>query len=706
MAVIGKIRERIWLLIPLIAVALVGFLFMTDFSSFGGGAGGASQINVGSVNGEPISYTEYERRVQQSINNYQTSVNASMSDEDRLRIREQAWDQYVQEIVSKEEYDKLGLTVPKSEMLSLLTSENAHPSVKNTAAFKDPETGAFSAAKVKEYLVSLNSPDVPEAQAAQMKAQWVNFEGFIKDNQLSNKYNTLVQKAVYVPQWYAQATHEADNKQANIEYVHIPYTDIADEEVAVSDGEISTYLRNNSTRFQQEANRSMDYVMFPIKPSVADSNAAKQFVAEKVNDFRSSKDDAEFIKLFSETPFNGAFTTTAQLVSNQKNQILSTPVGSTYGPYYEAGSYKVAKVLAKQAVPDSVNVRHILRNSTSQSLEAAKATIDSIKNVIRNGDGDFAELAKTLSEDTGSGAKGGELGWNTAGKFVPEFNNAVFYEGNTGDLMTVKTQFGWHLIEIVEKSATSDAVKVAYLTRKVEASSNTRDDIFAEASRFASQNRTDANFRDAAQQAGYTIKSATGITQNAYKIPGIDGTVDRVVNWLNKNNTGTVSNAFELDNNFLVSIVTAVNSAGMRSVEDARGEIESELKKEKKAAKVAEQLAGSTDLNAIAGQFSKEVKTAQNINFSSANITGLGAEPKVGAAIFGLNANDVSKPIAGNRGVTVVKVVSFTDAPALTDTKAIKDKIANPIRNRVSTGLGSALKKASNVKDKRYELRQ
>ena len=97
--------------------------------------------------------------------------------------------------------------------------------------------------------------------------------------------------------------------------------------------------------------------------------------------------------------------------------------------YYDQGKYEL-------------NARHIL----VETEEEAKAIIEELKNGA-----DFAEIAKEKSVDTGSGAQGGELGWFSVGMMVPEFNDAAYaLELNTVS-EPVKSDFGYHIIEVKEK---------------------------------------------------------------------------------------------------------------------------------------------------------------------------------------------------------------------------------------------------------------
>lgn len=95
--------------------------------------------------------------------------------------------------------------------------------------------------------------------------------------------------------------------------------------------------------------------------------------------------------------------------------------------------------------------------------EAAKAKAEEIRAKIAAG-ADFAELAKSESHDTGSGARGGDLGQFSRGQMVPEFDQAVF-TAKAGDLApVVRTQFGYHVIQVQEK----DVVPFAEVREQIE----------------------------------------------------------------------------------------------------------------------------------------------------------------------------------------------------------------------------------------------
>ena len=94
-----------------------------------------------------------------------------------------------------------------------------------------------------------------------------------------------------------------------------------------------------------------------------------------------------------------------------------------------------------------MQARHILIKSDASNDAAMKAKAEGILKQIQAG-GDFAKLAKDNSQDPGSAAQGGELGWIVKGQTVPEFEKAAFslQPGQTSGL--VKTTYGYHIIQV------------------------------------------------------------------------------------------------------------------------------------------------------------------------------------------------------------------------------------------------------------------
>jgi len=134
--------------------------------------------------------------------------------------------------------------------------------------------------------------------------------------------------------------------------------------------------------------------------------------------------------------------------------------------------------------PDSVHVRHILLSpNQTRSLEVVKQKADSLVQLIKSGTS-FESLALANSNDQGSAQIGGDLGWFQEGKMVVPFSNACF-SGKKGDIKTVETTFGIHIIEIIAQSKNTRKYNIGYIDRKIMPGSITNQKAYSEASQFA-----------------------------------------------------------------------------------------------------------------------------------------------------------------------------------------------------------------------------
>ncbi len=197
MAVIGKIRKRSGLLVVVIGVALAAFV-LGDFAT---GGGGRPEMNVGTVDGEDINIQDFNRKYDQNVEaTRQQSQNERMSQDELFRLRDNTWNQMLEEIIMSKEYEKLGLTVTSEELFDQIQGSNPHPAVIQN--FTNPETGQFDRELVLNYLQNLN--EMPQAS----RDQWLIFERYVKEDRLRTKYQNLITKAHYLPTSLAKAEYE------------------------------------------------------------------------------------------------------------------------------------------------------------------------------------------------------------------------------------------------------------------------------------------------------------------------------------------------------------------------------------------------------------------------------------------------------------------------------------------------------------------
>ncbi|HEY9126101.1 MAG TPA: peptidylprolyl isomerase, partial [Acidobacteriaceae bacterium] len=200
--------------------------------------------------------------------------------------------------------------------------------------------------------------------------------------------------------------------------------------VTVSDSEIRDQYRKQNRKIKFEyAVISQDDIRKTIKPSDADLEAF----------FKSNA--ARYAQAVPEQRKITYFSFTADQIPGGLPKVSDAEIQA----YYSAHQ-------ADYQVPEQSRSRHILikfPGGAAKTDAEAKAKAEDLLKQLKGG-ADFAELAKKNSEDTGSGSQGGELGFAKHGMMVPEFDQAIF-NNKIGDLALVKTQFGYHIVQVEER---------------------------------------------------------------------------------------------------------------------------------------------------------------------------------------------------------------------------------------------------------------
>ncbi|MFT6210414.1 MAG: peptidyl-prolyl cis-trans isomerase D [Bacteroidia bacterium] len=693
--VIGKIREQSTLLMILIGGAMLAFI-LGDLLNSGSFILNGSPTEVGEIAGNTIDGRAFEERVQVSIENYKTQTGQSSIDNATTdQLREQTWQQMVREFVLGEELDATGVRVSAEELYDLVQGNNPHPQV--LQAFTNPETGQFDQAQVISFLKKMETDE-------DLKKRWIAFEKDIARLQRSDKYNNLIKKGLYVTSKEAESDFLSKNQGATIKYVLKRYASVADTTVEVSDSDIKKYYNENKSKYEQDASRDVEFVTFRIDPSKEDFEKVKNWADRLKPEFAASENDTLLVNRESDVRFNARWLVKGELGGNIDTLMFANEQGFVEGPYLEGQTYRLAKLIGIKMAPDSVNARHILiRPETYGSLEAAKGTADSLKEVIENG-GDFAALALQVSEDPGSGAKGGDLDWFKEGQMVPSFNDACF-DGDEGDLVVVESQFGYHIIEVLKQKGNTEKRAIAFIDRTVEPSTKTFQIVYGSADEFARSITSLASFDQEIASRGLNKRIASNLKENDKTIVGLENPRE-LIRWAYKSEKEDISEVFELGNTFVVGALTAVREEGFTAIDEIKEELETGAIKEKKAANFMEEFdaAKAGDIQVIADNMNLPLEGKNNILFSAAAITGLGREPALLGTVGGMETGDISKAIKGDQGVYVVYLDSRAEAPAKPNYTINASILNSSLSSRVDYEVFEALKEKADIVDNRSKF--
>lgn len=694
MAVIGKIRERAGLLVGIVGFSIVAFIagdILTSGRSFWRG----NKTTVGEIGGKDIDVRDFEARVSSNIEKAKLSQGKDNLDQAAIdQIREQTWGEIQNEMLVGKQIEKTGLVVSSDEVFDMVSGKDPHPQVKQ--AFTDPKTGQFSSANVLNFLKNMDND-----QTGKTRAQWINFEEYIKNERLTNKYYDMIKGGFYVTKDEAQRDYTNKNKTLSIRYVQLNYNTIVDSTVKPTDAEMQKAYNDNKEKYEQkEETRKVDYVIYNVVPSADDNAAAQSYINQLVDAFAKSTDDSLFVASNSDAKAPLKFEAKGIVSPVIDSMMFVGNPGQLAGPYMENNAWKISKLVDVKFMPDSVKASHILFkvNSPADST-AMKAKADSIYNLIKKGA--KLESFASLSEDPGSAVKGGDLGWFKAGAMVPEFNDFCF-SNKAGSLGVVKTTFGFHIIEVTAVSAPSKQVKVATVTRNIEASSKTFQGFFAQANDFAGKNRTADAFDKSVKEGGLNMRSVDQLKENDKNIPNVDNARE-LVRWAYNAKKGEVSKAFEMGDKFVVAKLAEIKAKGYLPLEQVKDQVEVEARKAKKAEMLTEKIntasTGAVSIDQVAGKLGVAAANAENVNFSSPYMANVGYEPALVGTAFALDKNKLSKAIKGEQGVYVIQVIDIKEPAATTDFKENKKQLMQQRGGRAQYETFNALKEKAKVQD-------
>lgn len=700
MATLEKIRNKAGIGITIfIGLALAAFV-LGDAVKSGSSIMRGNQQEIAKIAGKSVDYKEFQKKVDDLSDIYKMNSGSSSIDQKTSeQIREQTWMGLVRNYTMKDIYEKLGIDVTSNELFELVSGENPHPIIQSL--FRDQKTGSVNRPALIQFLKYQQSNSTgPEHN------YWLFVENQIVEERSFTKYNNLVSKGIYTTTDEAKQSMEGKNKKVNIEFVGKPFTAMSDSSVKVSQTEVEKYYDAHKEKYKQEASRDIEYVLFPVVASKTDEEKVVKWINDIKPEFAAVEDPAAYVNVNSDKQFDASFLRKSEVPPTLAEFAFNGKPGDIYGPYQEGQSWKLCKIQKFEDLPDSVNARHILLKVSSQpELAKAKSTADSLKRVLILG-GDFATLARKYSNDEGSAVKGGELGWFKRGTMVKPFDEAAFF-GKINDYQVVTSQFGVHVIQVTKRGNTVKNVQLATIVRNIEPSSQTYQQTYSLASKFAAENRDMKAFRAAVTSQGMNKRLAT-VFEADKDVSGLENS-RLLVRAAFKAEVGQpVISAegtpiFELGSQFVVAVLSNTQEKGYSTLSSVKPTIELELRKQKKAEQLVEKMKGKSDLNSLASMLGTTVGQAQDINFESYSIPGIGNEPAIAGAASALENGAVSKPVTGLSGVYVVKATAvnkgtFSDITA----ERFQNKMA--LGYRVQVQAFDALKENAAVVDKRAKF--
>lgn len=699
MSIINSIRDKSGLLLVVIGVAMLAFILGDLFSRNYLNQG--NERIVGEIDGEEIAFEEFSQEFEEFRANYEMNLGRRLTEQELPGIRQQAWSQLVFKKSFYKEFEKLGISVTDEEMIDMIQGNNIDQSW--ASLFMNQETGEVDRNNIRNFLQNIQSAP-PQTQAF-----YLNFERNLKPNRLRAKYENLLGDTYFATKAEAEREYKRQNSKADVRYVYIPYSSMADSTVDVSESEMRDYYNSHEEEFKRDATVSLEYVTFPINATELDISEIEKEAQALTTAFESTSNDTAFTAANSETANN--FINAKPNTLPDGLEIGDFEVGKVFGPVRDEDFFKLYKVI--EVTEDTVayaRARHILikvnDDNSNQSEARAKAT--RILNEIKGGS-DFAQLASENGED-GTKTRGGDLGWFSEGQMVDEFNNAVMRATKTGLLPSlIKTQFGYHIIEVTN-TKTYDNFLLAVVEKEVVPSDDTRSEVYRRTGAFAVE-RTKDNFIEASEADSSLIRyQALNIGKNARSINNVyDPSVRTIITWaFREAEIGDVSETLELEDQFIIALLNERTEDGLAPFDEVRDQIKQKLSKGKKEEQIMAKLQGVDgaldDIQSTYGQ-GAVIGQGTDISMNTTSLPTVGFAPKSIGKIFSMGVGDISSPIADENGVLVVEVQKLDEVTELAEYALYRDQIESRFNNvNVVTGkISRAIEDFAEVKNEIYK---
>lgn len=706
MQIIKSIREKgAAIVIIVIALSLISFILM-DAKQGGNKLFGSLSNNVGSVNGEKIELATFNSKVKEAEDMQEQRYGQRPSGQETYQMRDRVWDQLVAEKIFFKEAENLGIGFTSKELSYILLSNEQNNPFLQEQSLKDSLTGKLDISKAQTALNNIKK--LKGEQRASVNSQIIDP---LKLNTTVAKYSALLSSSAYYPSWLKDKEQKESETFSTISYVAIPYSEISDDKVKVTGDDVAEYVNKNKELFKQEAGRNISYVSFSQLPSSSDSATTKQMLDQIKPSFETDTNSKAFVaRNLSSVDFVDEYLPKSKINNSSIDTLATLPAGVVYGPYVDKGNYLISKLLGVKQLPDSVKARHILIGTNDPSTgkeimsdSSAKKLADSIYNVITTG-GDFTSLALQYSSDQGSKIKGGDLGTFGYGTMVTEFNDFCFNK-TVGSKGVVKTQFGYHIIDVVSQKDFKPAYKIASVGKEIIVSDETVGKSSLEATK-ASAEKTKAGLEKFIQKNGKSLNAVPSLVkENDYSIGALKD-ARSIVKWAFEAKVGDVSEPFSLGDQFVVVVLDKVFEKGTQDTATARSGCEAIIRNKKKAEIIIKKIGQNPTLESAASAYGKTVQIAgadSTIYFNSQIINGVGMESKmIGAAFNKTYQTKASPAIEGTSGVYLIKINSIQTKPA-SSPEVIAQNAATKlgtIRSQIN-GWYEGLKKQADIVDER-----
>ena len=699
MAVLGQIRQRSFFLIVVIGMALFAFVISGVFD---GNSSSTPTDPIAVVNEEEVELTLFRQMVEQAERSYNFST---------MQAVNSVWDEMIRLTIFKQEFDRLGIDAGKEQIEMILSKDERivqDPRFQNESGFFD--FGIFTN--------FVNSLRLENPQAYQ---NWRSQEESIVALAKENIYYDLIKSSSGFTELEGEDAYHLENDRVNINFISIPFSEVPDSLFKISDSDIRKYVNQNKEKFELEASRKVNYVVFPDLATDEDKSRIRadleklkelrveyndvSKLADTIQGLKTTQNITEFVEQYSEVPFDSIYLSKGALANDYADILFELKKDDVFGPYQDGEQFKISRFIDRKN-GGSIRASHILVSfqgasranpQIARSKEEAEKIANKYYREARRNPDDFAELATKYS-DGPSSSMGGDLGFFQEGTMTEKFFDFC-NKSRVGRIGIVETEFGFHIIKVTNKE---DVVLIADVVKQIVPSEESSNAVFQKTTQFEMESINLKDFPATSQKYGYEIKEVDQVNILDENLPSMQRQRN-VVQWLFSDETKIKDiKRFSLTTGgYVVAQLVDVIPEGSININAIKEEVSQEIIKKSKADYLLETYKSYSSLDSLSVLLGKEIETATAVTQKNNVLPGVGSEPYVIGAAFAMKLNQPSALIKGNNGVYMIEVSSREISKNLESYQAYANILKTEENNRISSVIYNALKSTATIEDNR-----
>lgn len=724
MGIISRMRDISPYMLVIFVVSFIAFMVASD-SNIGTILNSSSTGSVvGTINGEEVSYQEFELRVKEQAD-MQRQQNPQAEVDENI-IRQAVWDQFVEEALIRQAGQAAGIKVTQDEVLDIMLDS---PPEYLTRNFTD-SSGTFNR---QAYLDVMTNPDIiaqniaagkkagmipesvdPAEEVAKFKNSLLKIEDFMYKSRLLEHFRRASGTAAsIVSPAYLKNKYVNESSTFDFDYIHFNVNNVDAKSIGKpTDQELQAEYELVKEFTKQKPARKIKYVSFPLEPSKQDTLVASKKIARIQQSLAEAMTPeakvAAFDQYFAE--YSGSqldYQPVKKLAPDVAAILGTSKQGDVIGPItLQSGTFIYKVDSLRSGVNELVKASHILVKFGTNK-DSAKAFASQILARAKKGE-DFAALALEYSQDPGSKDRGGEYDYFPKGQMVKPFEDACFNNAPGSVVGPVETDFGYHIIKVSDKI--SEEIKYSEIMVTVGMTMNTKKQLRRDALSFKQQLDDGQDIESLAKKLKKNVVE-TMFFDTQMPVLGSQS----LTSFAFSNDVGAISEPMELKYyGIVVAQITGKREAGLRPFEDMKEELAQKVIFKKKmnilkskANSVYQKIKSSDRLFAITQiDPTIEVKTAAKVR-NNGLVNGVGNEPVLTQKALLAPLNKINEPVAGDNGWYIYQVIQKTNADMSGFAKSKKDMQMTLSTQAASSAYSqwfNALKDKADIQDYRGKL--